>query len=69
MTKTINIQGRPVSIDFEFMEINESHGSNWAEWRVEGFGTDGKQYQGTCQADQDEPEHDHDTEVTNIQEI
>lgn len=65
LTKEL-IQGKTISIDWQFTAPVEDHDNNWCEWMVTGTGSDGNTYSGNCQADRTDPEGCHDNEVTNI---
>lgn len=68
MKTTEIIDGIEVVIDWQFTEIQDRHDSNWCDWTVEGEGSDGKKYIGSCGADGSDPYDSYD-EVTDIEEI
>ena len=68
MTTQEIINNEKVSIEWEFIDIQERHGSNWCEWTVSGVDNNGNLYMGSCQADGSNPENLHD-DVTDIEEV
>lgn len=71
MTTKKIINGKQVTIDWEFEEVNEILRSDWYEWNVTGQEKHGsRKFTGNCQAHSEDPEHMHDVEgVTNIEEV
>ena len=66
MKTTETYEGKTVIIEWYFVEVNCSFGSNWVEWGMEGEGNDGYIYWGNCQADVWHPESLH-ADVTDIE--
>lgn len=67
MTTEETINGKKVTIEWEFIDIQDRHDSNWCEWTVSGTDADGNLYFGSCQADGRNPNDFHD-DVTDIEE-
>lgn len=69
MKTTELINGFPVNIEWEFVEkTDDLDGAQWAEYSVEGIGSNGKQYAGTCQGSGIDPNDFH-ADVTDIEEL
>lgn len=67
MTTTEIIEGKEITIDWDFIEVQERHDNNWCEWTVEGIGNDNNFYLGSCQADGGNPENFHDDKIEDIE--
>lgn len=68
ITKEI-INGKEIEIEWEFIDIEETHSLMSCDWNVLGVGVDGKTYQGNCFADSYTPQEINSGEVLNIEEI
>lgn len=68
MTTIEIINEKNISIDWEFIDIQDRHDNNWCEWTVSGVDEYGNIYLGSCQADGSSPDSFHDS-VTDIEQI
>ena len=68
MKTTEKIFDKEIEIEWDFVEITEMHDSNWCEWFVKGYDSNGNVYHGSCQADGSNPNDSYDI-VTDIEVI
>ena len=48
------ISEEEINIEWDRTQLIDNHGSGCSEWIVEGEGSDGKKYTGTCQYQSDQ---------------
>lgn len=68
MTTTEIINSKEVKITWEFSYVADDLAYKWCLWFMEGIGSDGKKYYGSCEAHRNKPSVMHDSVVNDIEE-